>query len=281
MALAATLALCPSLSRSVVQSAITPALKAAKWTIVDVADCDVSAAAAARHRDASDLLALDAGRDDGVAEQSLRDAEPLDRAADPFGERLASGRQHRQPSDQPSQRLAHAATTVLPFCYPISMLAENGRPFESVWDYPRPPRVEPLERHVRIELAGEVIAESDRAVRVLETAGAPTIYLPREDVRTDKLRPARGTTECEWKGTASYFDAIAGQKVRPRAAWTYREPNRGFETLRDRIAFYASRVDGAYLDDERVEPQPGDFYGGWVSAEIEGTIKGEPGSEGW
>jgi uncharacterized protein (DUF427 family) len=163
----------------------------------------------------------------------------------------------------------------------MSAVAKNGRPFESVWDYPRPPRVEPLERRVRIELGGEVIAESERALRVLETAGAPTIYLPREHVRTDRLRPATGTTECEWKGTASYFDAVAGQKVRPRAAWTYPEPKPGFEALRDHIAFYAGRVDGAYLDDERVEPQLGGFYGGWVTAEIQGPIKGEPGSEGW
>jgi uncharacterized protein (DUF427 family) len=163
----------------------------------------------------------------------------------------------------------------------MSKVAVNGRTFESVWDYPRPPRIEPLDRHVRVELGDEVIAESDSAVRVLETAGAPTIYIPREDVRTDRLRPATGTTECEWKGTASYFDAIAGQKVRLRAAWTYPEPKPGFEVLRDRIAFYASRVDGAYLDDERVEPQPGGFYGGWVTAEIQGPIKGEPGSESW
>jgi uncharacterized protein (DUF427 family) len=163
----------------------------------------------------------------------------------------------------------------------MSAVAKNGRPFESVWDYPRPPRVEPLERRVRIELGGEVIAESERALRVLETAGAPTIYLPREHVRTDRLRPATGTTECEWKGTASYFDAVVGQKVRPRAAWTYPEPKPGFEALRDHIAFYAGRVDGAYLDDERVEPQLGGFYGGWVTAEIQGPIKGEPGSEGW
>ena len=160
-------------------------------------------------------------------------------------------------------------------------LATNGRPFESVWDYPRPPRVEPLDRHVRIELNGETIAESDRAMRVLETAGAPTVYLPRDDVQTDSLRPAHGTTECEWKGTASYFDAVVGQAVRARAAWTYPDPKPGFEALRDHIAFYASRVDGAFLDDERVEPQPGGFYGGWVTAEVQGPIKGEPGSESW
>lgn len=155
------------------------------------------------------------------------------------------------------------------------------RATESVWDYPRPPRVEAEDRNVRVELGGETIAESDRALRMLETAGAPTIYVPREDVSADALRPAKGTTECEWKGTASYLDAISGQRVRPRAAWTYPEPKPGYESLRDRIAFYASRVDACYLDHERVTPQPGDFYGGWITAEIEGPFKGEPGSEGW
>jgi uncharacterized protein (DUF427 family) len=123
---------------------------------------------------------------------------------------------------------------------------------ESVWDYPRPPRVEPCDRRVRVELGGEAIAESNRGLRVLETAGPPTIYVPLEDVRDGALRPAKGTTVCEWKGTASYFDAI-----------------------------YAGRVDACYLDDERVTPQPGDFYGGWITAEIDGPFKGEPGTEGW
>jgi uncharacterized protein (DUF427 family) len=157
----------------------------------------------------------------------------------------------------------------------------DERPKESVWDYPRPPRVEPERRHVRVELGDETIAESDRALRVLETAGPPTIYVPPEDVRSDALRPGKGTTECEWKGTASYLDVIAGDRVRPRAAWVYRDPKPGYEELRDWIAFYAGRVDAAYLDDERVTPQPGDYYGGWITAEIEGPFKGEPGSEGW
>jgi uncharacterized protein (DUF427 family) len=154
------------------------------------------------------------------------------------------------------------------------------RPKESVWDYPRPPRVEPERRHVRVELGGESIVESDRAVRVLETAGPPTIYVPPEDASSDALRAAKGTTECEWKGTASYLDAVVGDRVRPRAAWVYRDPKEGYDELRDWIAFYAGRVDAAYLDDERVTPQPGEFYGGWITAEIEGPFKGEPGSEG-
>jgi uncharacterized protein (DUF427 family) len=163
----------------------------------------------------------------------------------------------------------------------MSRVAANGRPFESVWDYPRPPRVEPLDRHVRVEVAGEVIADSARALRVLETAGAPTVYLPAEDVRTELLRPERGTTRCEWKGTAHYLSVVVGGELRRRVAWTYPDPKGGIEELRGRISFYAGRIDAAYLDDERVRPQPGGFYGGWVTAEIRGPIKGEPGSEGW
>ena len=130
-------------------------------------------------------------------------------------------------------------------------------------------------------LGGLTIAESTRAVRVLETASPPTVYLPPEDVPAEYLRPANGSSYCEWKGTASYFDAIAADRVRPRAAWTYRDPKPGFEEIRDWIAFYPGRVDGAYLDDEPVTPQAGDFYGGWITAEIEGPFKGDPGTEGW
>lgn len=157
----------------------------------------------------------------------------------------------------------------------------ESRPRESVWDYPRPPRVERCDRQVRVELGGAVIAESDRALRVLETSSPPTIYIPREHVRPERLRPAKGTTVCEWKGTASYFDAISGDRVRPRAAWTYPDPKPGFEGIRDHIAFYPGRVDAAFLDDELVTPQAGNFYGGWITAEIEGPFKGDPGTEGW
>jgi uncharacterized protein (DUF427 family) len=166
---------------------------------------------------------------------------------------------------------------------------------ESVWDYPRPPRVESLDRHVRIELGGETIAESDRALRVLETASPPTIYVPREDVREELLSEAhhetgssshgsedpRIQTFCEWKGTASYVHAEAGGKRAQRVAWYYPEPKEGFEQLVGHLAFYPRRVDAAYLDDELVTPQPGAYYGGWITEEIEGPFKGEPGSEGW
>ena len=160
---------------------------------------------------------------------------------------------------------------------------KTERATESVWDYPRPPRVEPLDRHVRVVLGGETIAESDRALRVLETASPPTIYIPREDVREDVLIEAgeEVRTYCEWKGHASYVHAEAGGKRANRVAWYYPDPQEGFEELRHHLAFYPRRVDSAHLDDELVTPQPGAYYGGWITAEIEGPFKGEPGSEGW
>lgn len=159
---------------------------------------------------------------------------------------------------------------------------KTQRAKENVWDYPRPPRVEPFDRNVRVVLGGETIAESDRALRVLETASPPTVYIPREDVREDLLSEVKDAhTYCEWKGTASYVDAEAGGKRASRVAWFYPDPKPGFERLRDHLAFYARRVDAAYLDDELVTPQPGAYYGGWITSEIEGPFKGEPGSEGW
>jgi uncharacterized protein (DUF427 family) len=162
---------------------------------------------------------------------------------------------------------------------PYAIVPRPGQ--ESAWDYPRPPRVEPDTRLVRVELAGAVIAESSAALRVLETAGAPCWYLPPESVRTEMLRAASGTTVCEWKGVASYFDLVVRDRVVRRAAWTYLDPMPGYESLRGRIAFYAGRVDAAWVDEERVRPQPGAFYGGWITDDVVGPFKGEPGSEGW
>lgn len=152
---------------------------------------------------------------------------------------------------------------------------------ESAWDYPRPPAVVPSDRLVRVEHGGEVVAESRRAIRVLETAGAPVWYLPSEDVRLDLLRPAPGQTVCEWKGAASYFDVVVGGITARRAAWTYPVPSPGYEAIAGRVAFYAGRVDRATVDGERARPQPGGFYGGWVTDDVVGPFKGEPGTEGW
>jgi uncharacterized protein (DUF427 family) len=152
---------------------------------------------------------------------------------------------------------------------------------ESAWDYPRPPALVPSHRVVRVEHGGEVIAESRRAIRVLETAGAPVWYLPPQDVRIDLLRPVPGQTVCEWKGAASYFDVVVGEVTARRAAWTYPVPRPGYESIAGHVAFYAGRVDRATVDGERVRPQPGTFYGGWVTDDVVGPFKGEPGSEGW
>jgi uncharacterized protein (DUF427 family) len=152
---------------------------------------------------------------------------------------------------------------------------------ESVWDYPRPPRVEPSKRKVTVIFGGVEIAKSDQALRVLETAGPPTYYVPEEDVRTALLVPVEGTTLCEWKGKASYLNVVVGDQVARRAAWTYPNPSPGYEAIKDYIAFYPGRVDACYLDDELVRPQPGRYYGGWITKDIVGPFKGEPGTEGW
>ena len=157
-----------------------------------------------------------------------------------------------------------------------------ARPPESVWDYPRPPRVEFCGRRVRIVHGGETIAESERALRVLETSSPPTIYVPLEDVRAELLEEAGGHhTVCEWKGRASYFHLDGAGERAEHAAFHYPEPREGFEQLLGHVSFYPGRVEAAYLDDERVTPQAGSFYAGWITAEIEGPFKGEPGTEGW
>jgi uncharacterized protein (DUF427 family) len=150
-----------------------------------------------------------------------------------------------------------------------------------VWDYPRPPRLEPSRRRVRVVVDDVVVADSDRALRILETAGPPTYYVPPDDVRMDLLVPAEGHTMCEWKGEAGYRHVQVGDRTARKAAWTYPDPKPEFEQIRDYIAFYPGRVDAAYLDDELVRPQPGRYYGGWVTDDIVGPFKGEPGSESW
>jgi uncharacterized protein (DUF427 family) len=152
---------------------------------------------------------------------------------------------------------------------------------ESVWDYPRPPRVEEVPDRIRVLVGPLVVADSVHARRVLETAGAPVYYLPREDVRMDLLRPSRSSSTCEWKGDASYWTLEAGDRRIQDVAWSYEEPLAGYEAIRDMLAFYAGKVDEAWVGGERATPQPGGFYGGWVTSRIVGPVKGEPGSLGW
>jgi uncharacterized protein (DUF427 family) len=134
---------------------------------------------------------------------------------------------------------------------------------------------------VEVRFGGQTVADSRKALRVLETAGPPCYYVPVGDVRMDLLTPVDRTTVCEWKGTASYFDIVVDGRTAGRAAWTYPEPTEPFGALRDHIAFYPGRVDACLLDGERVRPQPGEYYGGWVTDDVVGPFKGEPGSEDW
>jgi uncharacterized protein (DUF427 family) len=152
---------------------------------------------------------------------------------------------------------------------------------ESVWDYPRPPRLETSSELVQVELGGRVVASTRSALRVLETSHPPTYYLPVAAFEPDCLRAAEGTSFCEWKGMARYFDVVAGDVVAPRAAWGYPEPTGGFDRLRDHVAVYAAAMDRCAVDGEAVVPQPGGFYGGWVTSRVVGPFKGVPGSFGW
>jgi uncharacterized protein (DUF427 family) len=157
----------------------------------------------------------------------------------------------------------------------------DGPAGESVWDYPRPPAVEPCGRRVRIELGGMTIVDSTAALRVLETSHPPTIYVPPQDIVAGCIRSGAGRSFCEWKGIASYLDVVAADRHEPRAAWTYRNPVPAYAVLRDHVAFYPSRMGVCRLDDERVQCQAGDFYGGWITAELRGPFKGGPGTTGW
>lgn len=152
---------------------------------------------------------------------------------------------------------------------------------ESAWSYPRPPALDPTNEHVIVTFAGETVAESRRAVRVLETSHAPVYYLPPDDVRTDLLEPIERRTWCEFKGAASYADLAVGRRRSRAACWWYATPTAGYEPIAGWIAFYPSRVDRITVDGEIVRPVGGDFYGSWVTSRVVGPFKGGPGTEGW
>lgn len=152
---------------------------------------------------------------------------------------------------------------------------------ESVWDYPRPPRVERVTAPVTIRLGGQLIALTRDAVRVLETSHPPVYYLPMADFATGSLVDADGSSFCEFKGAARYLDVRGGDEVRSACAWNYPQPAPGFELLRDRVAVYAQQMDECTVDGEVVTPQPGGFYGGWITGSVVGPFKGSPGTLGW
>jgi uncharacterized protein (DUF427 family) len=150
-----------------------------------------------------------------------------------------------------------------------------------VWDYPRPPRVETSSETVEVRLGGVLVARTQASVRVLETSHPPAYYLPLDAFGTGVLQPTAGTTFCEWKGVATYYDLVTPHATAFRAAWTYTNPTRGFEAIRDHVSIMPGLVEACLVDGEVVRAQEGGFYGGWITDRVVGPFKGAPGSRGW
>ena len=152
---------------------------------------------------------------------------------------------------------------------------------ESVWDYPRPPAIEPFKGHLRIVLNGEVIVDSNSSYRVLETSHPPTYYIPISDFKEGTVLKTSGSSYCEWKGTAEYYHLSAGDQLIRKCAWGYPNPNPRFTQINEHISVYAHMVEACYVNDELVKAQEGDFYGGWITSKIVGPFKGGAGTWGW
>ena len=152
---------------------------------------------------------------------------------------------------------------------------------ESVWDYPRPPRLEPTARRIEIELNGATIVDTRRAMRVLETSHPPVYYIPPDDFAPGVLVPAGGGSFCEWKGAATYYSITVDGCTVESAAWAYPDPTPPFEALAGYVAVYPTLMDACRVDGAAVTPQPGGFYGGWITPDVVGPFKGEPGTWGW
>ncbi|MEB3336219.1 MAG: DUF427 domain-containing protein [Leptolyngbyaceae bacterium] len=152
---------------------------------------------------------------------------------------------------------------------------------ESVWDYPRPPRLEDCSKPIQVVFNQIVIADTHHAKRVLETSHPPVYYIPPEDIKQEYLQRMPRTSWCEWKGQAGYYTIAVGDRQALNAAWFYPNPTDAFLPIKDHVAFYAHLMDACYVDGEQVQPQPGDFYGGWITRDIVGPFKGGPGTWGW
>jgi len=170
---------------------------------------------------------------------------------------------------------------------PVSIFAKTPKPQpvgpgeESVWDYPRPPRLEAEKRRIVVVYNGITVIDTTRALRVLETSHPPTYYLPPEDFAPDTLTAATGTSYCEWKGVARFWRVRAGGREADRAGWSYAHPSEAFAALADYVALYCSAMDSCEVGGDRARPQPGGFYGGWVNSWVKGPFKGDPDTLGW
>jgi uncharacterized protein (DUF427 family) len=163
---------------------------------------------------------------------------------------------------------------------------EPGPGQESVWDYPRPPAVRPITARIRVIHRALTLADTTNAVQILETSQAPAFYLPHADVCMQHLVRARGSSMCEWKGRATYWSIAPNGDTDhpvfvPNAAWSYETPVPQFEAIAGHVAFYAQLVDECWVDDFRVAPNGGDFYGGWITPSVSGPFKGSAGTQHW
>ncbi|PEN14579.1 hypothetical protein CRI94_06040 [Longibacter salinarum] len=158
---------------------------------------------------------------------------------------------------------------------------EPGPNQESVWDYPRPPAIEPVEQRLRVVFNGETIADTTQAYRILETSHPPTYYLPPGDIEMDYLHRLNRTSMCEYKGRAVYYDITVGDRTARQAAWAYPSPRSPYAVLEDHVSFYASKMDACFVGEEEARAQEGDFYGGWITDSVVGPFKGGAGTIGW
>jgi len=152
---------------------------------------------------------------------------------------------------------------------------------ESVWDYPRPPRLEQSTKHIQVVFNGEVVADTKKPLRMLETSHPPVYYIPAADVKPEYLTPTNHQTFCEWKGKARYYTLKVGDQEAVNAVWDYPNPSSRYPEIVDHFAFYPAKMEACYVDGEKVQAQEGDFYGGWVTSDIVGPFKGAPGTWGW
>ena len=152
---------------------------------------------------------------------------------------------------------------------------------ESVWDYPRPAILQDTNKHIKVIFNGIVLAETTKAKRVLETSHPPSYYIPTEDIKTEYLIATSRKSVCEWKGRSEYYDISLGGKYVNNAAWRYIQPTPNFKSIQQYYSFYPILMDACYVNDELVKPQAGGFYGGWITADVVGPFKGEPGTNWW
>ena len=165
---------------------------------------------------------------------------------------------------------------IIAFAINVFAEKEETQKKESVWDYPRPPKVEKTEKKIQVIYQNVVIAETVRAKRVLQTGQAPVYYIPQKDIRMEYMIPTSKNSTCEFKGKAVYYDIRVGAKAVTAAGWSYPEPTQGYEEIKDHIAFYPRLMDACFVDGEKVTPEPGQYFGGWITSDILGPFEGEP-----